>query len=205
MIQYPKIPNSKNCPYAPCIAFEKYDGSNLRFEWTKKSEWCKYGTRRRLFDESDEHFGSAIEIFHNTYADKVARIFTDDKNYKKVHKYTVFAEFFGPRSFGGLHRPEDEKELIMFDIWQHKYGLIGPRQFINDFDHVKLPRIILDGKLNGSFIHNVRDGKYNVKEGVVCKGGSGGKKDLWMCKVKTNEYLQKLKDVFHDKWRNFWE
>ena len=29
MLYYPKIPGSRNCPDGRCIAFEKYDGTNL--------------------------------------------------------------------------------------------------------------------------------------------------------------------------------
>jgi hypothetical protein len=49
----------------------------------------------------------------------------------------------------------------------------------------------------------VRRGKYGVKEGVVCKGGSGP--DLWMVKTKTTAYLERLKQSFGERWEDYWE
>ncbi len=40
MLAYPEIPGPAKAPLGrPCIAFAKYDGSNLRFEWTPKRGW----------------------------------------------------------------------------------------------------------------------------------------------------------------------
>lgn len=64
--------------------------------------------------------------------------------------------------------------------------------------------MVYDGKLTGQFMENVRNGKYKVNEGVVCKGGSGGK-DVWMVKVKTYDYMKRLKETYKDKWQQFWE
>jgi hypothetical protein len=52
--------------------FDKLDGSNLRFEWTKKRGWFKHGTRTRLFDETDPVFGGAIAMFDNALAAPIA-------------------------------------------------------------------------------------------------------------------------------------
>jgi hypothetical protein len=39
MQQYPSIDGSGKAPLGvPCIAFYKYDGSNLRWEWSPKQE-----------------------------------------------------------------------------------------------------------------------------------------------------------------------
>ncbi len=42
-----------------------------------------------------------------------------------------------------------------------------------------------------------------MKEGVVCKGGSGP--DLWMVKTKTTAYLERLKQSFGERWEDYWE
>lgn len=195
------------------IAFRKLDGSNLRFEWHKSHShrshfgWIKYGTRRRLFNKSDPDFGCAIELFLNTHAESLAKIFTDNKDYRKRDKYTAFCEFLGPNSFAGLHKPEDPKELFLFDIWQDKFGIIGPRQFLQDFGHLKIAPKVYEGKLTGQFAEDVRNGKFPVDEGVVCKGGAGGgwNVGIWMVKIKTYAYLEKLKKVFANNWQDFWE
>ena len=60
------------------------------------------------------------------------------------------------------------------------------------------------GKLTGTFLEAVREGKYGVAEGVVVKGGTGGD-DVWMFKVKTYAYLERLKRSFGARWEEFWE
>lgn len=49
-LAYPKIPDSKNCPLNQCIAFEKYDGTNLHWVWEPELGWYGFGTRRDHFD-----------------------------------------------------------------------------------------------------------------------------------------------------------
>jgi hypothetical protein len=36
--------------YEQCIAFEKYDGTNLHWVWEIELGWYAFGTRRRRFD-----------------------------------------------------------------------------------------------------------------------------------------------------------
>jgi hypothetical protein len=64
--------------------------------------------------------------------------------------------------------------------------------------------VVYEGKLTGKFTEDVREGKYDVDEGVVCKGGSDAD-DLWMVKVKTYAYLERLKQAFADRWEDYWE
>ena len=64
--------------------------------------------------------------------------------------------------------------------------------------------MVYEGKLTGKFIDDVRGGKYKVDEGVVCKGGTGGE-DVWMVKIKTMAYMDKLKRAIGDKWEDYWE
>ena len=75
------------------------------------------------------------------------------------------------------------------------YGFVAPQQFVADFGHLPTPHIVYIGKLTGTFLEAVREGKYGVAEGAVCKGGSGGE-DVWMVKVKTYAYLKRLKKAF---------
>ena len=39
LLVYPKIPDSKNCPHEQCVAFEKYDGTNLHWVWEVELGW----------------------------------------------------------------------------------------------------------------------------------------------------------------------
>jgi hypothetical protein len=68
----------------------------------------------------------------------------------------------------------------------------------------KIARAVYRGKLTGKFIDDVREGKYGVTEGVVCKGGRNGN-DVWMVKIKTYSYMKKLQQAFKDNWENYWE
>lgn len=198
---YPSITGSSKAPKQFCIAFYKYDGSNIRAEWNRKTGWSKFGTRKRLFDESDPDFGSVIPLFRETMAKGLEDIFR--KKYRDDHNITVFMEFFGPNSFAGQHDPKDNKRLVLIDVSLYKKGLISPREFIKSFKDVDSAEVIYEGNLNESFIDDVRNGKYPVFEGVICKGGSGH--DLWMCKIKTNSYLKRLKEVFNSNWKDYWE
>lgn len=40
--------------------------------------------------------------------------------------------------------------------------------------------------------------------GVNAAGGTGGA-DVWMAKVKTNAYLERLKQAFGEDWESYWE
>ena len=202
MKQYPEIQGPSKAPRKDCIAFYKYDGSNLRWEWSKKRGWYKFGTRHRLFDESDPLYGQAIPIFTEQLAPEIERVLKDE--YRKFDRVIVFTEFFGPSSFAGQHLEQEPKELKLFDVNIHKKGLISPRDFVKEFGHLSFAaEVVYEGKLNDSFVNDVREGRYSVDEGVVCKGGSGHK--LWMAKIKTNAYRERLRQVYEDRWKDFWE
>jgi hypothetical protein len=75
-----------------------------------------------------------------------------------------------------------------------------PRQFVKNFGDLPFTaEVVYEGNLNQQFIDDVRNGVYNVNEGVVAKG------DNFMTKIKTNAYLAKLKSIYRDGWQNYWE
>src|SRR5581483_5339197 len=110
----------------------------------------------------------------------------------------------GPNSFAGMHRSDDPKQLILFDVWAAPFGMLGPRRFATDFADLPIARVVYEGKFTGQFAEDVRRGKYGVVEGVVVKGGEGGD-DLWMAKIKTYAYMERLKQAFADRWEDYWE
>lgn len=209
MKPYLTIQGPSKAPRKPCIAFRKYDGSNLRFEFSRKQGWHKFGTRKRLFDKTDPDFGSAIDIFMAQLAPALEEILKG-KKYRDARTAIAFCEFFGKGSFAGLHR-DDPKELRLIDINIHKRGIVSPRDFVDEFGHLPFAaEVVYEGNLNESLIQDVRDGKIpepahpgDVPEGIVCKGGSGHK--LWMAKIKTDAYRQKLKETYQDRWEEYWE
>lgn len=73
MKDYPSIPKVlKDHIESDCIAFYKYDGSQIRVEWSKKKGWHKFATRGQLFDKSEKNFGCAVDIFNNTHAEALS-------------------------------------------------------------------------------------------------------------------------------------
>lgn len=208
MKQYPKIYDSSTFNASHCIAFNKYDGSNLRAEWRKKQGFYKFGTRKRLFDEKDEVFGCAIPLFMDKFSKKLEEIFSNNKIFHGVRDIICFAEFFGENSFAGQHVLEEEKKLVLFDVWLYKKGLIGPKDFVKLFSNnsFESAKVVYEGKFTGKLIEDVRKGVFKDKgvfEGVICKSGEFN--DIQMCKVKTNEYLEKLKVYCSKDWADFWE
>lgn len=190
MKKYPSILTIKEAGFPKitnCIAFDKIDGSNLRFEYNKK-QWNKFGTRHHLFDETDDVFGVAIDIFRNKWQDDITKILLKER----ISQCIVFMEFYGENSFAGVHVPEDKKHLKFFDINIYKKGLMPSREFLKLFGHLDIPEVIYEGNLNKQFVLDVENGLYNINEGVVCKGGNK-QNNMWMRKIKTIEYLNKLK------------
>ena len=72
MKSYPSIKQFRSDRHANLLGhtFAKIDGSNLRFEWDKKKGWFRFGSRRRLLDESHAVFGVAFDIFRSGFADE---------------------------------------------------------------------------------------------------------------------------------------
>lgn len=201
MKSYDKIEYWNKGPFGEeCVSFLKEDGSNMRFEWGHKRGFYKFGTRSVMIDKSDKQFGQGIDIFLNKYGEELDKIFRN--KYKKVESFVVFGEFVGENSFAGQHVDTDIKDVIMFDINQYKRGIISPFEFVENFGHLHIPNIVYQGEYTYDFVRDIRNNKYNLKEGVIVKGTtkSKSKEEPWMVKVKTNEWLQKVKEKFGEKY-----
>lgn len=198
MLQYPSILGSSKAPLGKqCIAFYKYDGSNLRWEWSPKRGWNKFGTRRQLFDHSTPLYNQAIPIFEE-FADEI--VYRTKQIVKNPERITAFTEFFGPSSFAGSHDFDEQKELRLFDVFLFKKGFVPPKQFVDVYGSMpQSAEIVYEGTLNRRFVMDVRNGEYNVTEGVIAKG------DAFSVKIKTDEYFKRLRDRFDDEWLNYAE
>jgi hypothetical protein len=214
MLHYPKIPGSRSAPAGRCVAFEKLDGTNLHWCWERGFGWHAFGTRRDEFNLTADgvaqfnaaHPGleEAASVFLATLAERLEAVLLDNRNYAHFTAAKAFTEFVGPKSFAGAHAASDPKRTVLFDVWLDGYGFATPAQFVADFGRLPIPRVVYSGKLTGAFLEAVREGKCGVAEGVVCKGGTGGA-DVWMVKVKTYAYLERLKAMFGAKWEDYWE
>lgn len=200
MKKYPSISFNDNKYIGDEIwAFDKLDGSNIRCEWNKKREWYKFGTKNQLIDEKNDQFGDAVTLFMNKYSEGLNKLFTDDKIYRNVLSFVVFVEYFGDCTFAGYHiEEEDNKDVVLFDVNMYKKGWVKPNAFIKDFSHLGIPELVYQGKYTKEFINDVRNGKYELKEGVVTKGLRKTKNNelVWMTKIKENSWLKKLEDKF---------
>jgi hypothetical protein len=201
MKSYPKIDYfNKGLFDSDCIGFDKLDGSNLRFEWSKKRGFYKFGTRNVMITDKDENFGKAIPLFLEKYGEDLPRAFAN--KYKKVENFVVFAEYVGPNSFAGWHDPNDKMDIVLFDVNQYKKGFISPYEFLDNFGHLHIPSVIYQGKYTQKLIQDVRNNIYELDEGIIVKGITYTKKEgeaIWQVKVKTNEWLKKVKEKLGEK------
>jgi hypothetical protein len=177
--------------------FDKLDGSNIRFEWSKKSGWYKFGTRQRLFDQSDKQFGPAIPLFERTLADKLSEI----ARAQKWERVIVFAEYHGPHSFAGQHLEDDDRimRLELFDVAPYKQGLLGPAEYLKLFgDKVPMAKFLGRHNWTRGFVEKVWNQELEgvTFEGVVGKTGNGRNHNLVMAKAKTKSWIEKVRALY---------
>lgn len=209
-LAYPKIPDTLNCPLRQCIAFEKYDGTNIHWTFQPGEGWLDYGVRRdrysintsgvKAFEEAHPELAGAHKLWDQD--EKLEEFLNSNPKYNTAKEIIVFTEYFGPNSFAGQHNPKDDKQLVIFDI--HVNGkVIPPEEFIEDFKQFNIARVVFKGKFTGQLFVDVRKGKYDVKEGVVVKGVVSDQ--VYMAKIKTEAYMERLKNQFKDNWKEYWE
>lgn len=203
MKKYPHIVYWNQCKYGSTVwGFDKLDGSNIRAEWSRKRGFYKFGTRKLMIDESHPQFGESVTLFLNKYNEGLSKIFRDKKKYREIRNFVVFSEYFGENSFAGYHVPEDKKDIILFDVNMFQKGWVKPKDFIDDFNHLGIPRLIYHGNFNKKLIRDVKEGEYDVKEGILVKGlrKTKGGELVWLTKIKTKWWLNKLKHTLGQKY-----
>lgn len=208
MILYPSIPGSKDAPLGKhTIAFYKYDGNNLRFTYTKKKGWHKFGSRTTMFDESSPEFGAAIPLFMDTLAGQIENVLYKKYRHMNIDNVTVFCEYYGEKSIAGIHAKDDEKFLRLFDVAINDEFVI-PKLFVRHFGNIDgAAEVVYEGNLNKSFITAIQESTFETErpifEGVVCKGDDLGK--IWRCKIKTNAYKEVLQQLYKGNWDKYFE
>ncbi len=205
MIEYPSILSSAKAPRQPCIAFDKLDGSNIRVKYTGNKGFHLFGSRTQMFDKNHPFLGLAVDLFYRDFENPLVDLIEGE--FRNEREVIAFLEFFGDQSFAGWHENTDPtRRLVCFDIMVgHKNRkFLKPQDFVKLTDKYKVtrPRVIYNGNLNDEFIADVRAGKYDVVEGVVCKGtqNTGAHRGgIWMCKIKTQAYLDRLFKKFGEE------
>ncbi len=182
------------------IAFDKLDGNNMRFEWSKANGWFQFGTRTSIINASDEKFGKAIPAFMMKYSQRLENIIKTNEKYRRVKGLIAFCEWVGLNSFAGRHVSGDQMDIVLFDVNPIGKGLVPPQEFIGDFGVLGIPRVIYKGVLTTEFAEKVRTNIYNLKEGVVCKAvkKETGNRVL-MVKIKTAQWFDRFKAMFGEQ------
>ena len=117
------------------------------------------------FHAAHPGYPDVVDIFDRDLAQPLADVFASSSQYD-AQEITVFTEYFGPQSFAGLHREADTKRLVLFDV-SNGDAIVPPDQFVDDFSHLDIARVVYRGRLTGRFAEEVRQGRYDVDEGVV--------------------------------------
>jgi RNA ligase len=213
MLHYPKMPDATGCPGGPCIAFEKYDGTNLHWDWDRDFGWHAFGTRRDAFNLTDAGIGQfeqahsnligAPALFEATLAEPLDRVLRRGSCLGDTPEVKAFTEFLGERSFAGMHVEGDRKCLILFDVELVGVGMLSPFDFVRVFAELPIARVVYQGRYTGQLAEDVRRGRFEVAEGVVVKGVADG--GPWRVKIKTLAYQERLKRSFAERWGDHWE
>ena len=199
MFNYPSIPGPSIAHLGePCVAFHKYDGSNLRFFWNVRRGWHHFSTRYGWFTADTPTFGSAIRLFQEQFAEGILEAVRHGPNGDDVTELVACCEFFGRNTFAGRHREGDAMEMVLFDVYLPERGFLPPDEFLALFGHLRTVEVVYRGPFTAAFIEEVRAGKYRVKEGVVVKGvrprGEGQEEcAVWSAKIKTRAWLDELR------------
>ncbi len=191
MKPYPSIPTRIRAD-VPIYAFDKLDGSQIRAEWTPRSGFCNFGTRKRTLEASHPWLGEAIERVRDKYEAEVHRLLSR----KDVRSAVLFLEFFGPGSFAGRHLDEPH-DVVLLDVATFGRGLMPPDEFIATFGHLHTARLLFHGHVDREFVAAVRRGALPglTGEGVVCKSTQLERRAPVMFKIKTQAWLDRLRDV----------
>jgi peroxiredoxin family protein len=187
MKSYPSI--SKNLVDSSVYLWDKLDGSNIRAEYSSKNGFYKFGSRHVLIDEKTPVFGESISLIKQVEP-QLIEIFKSQK-YSNV---VAFFEFYGENSFAGNHK-EEPYQIKLIDINVFKVGMLDTREFNKLFkDTGLLPKLLHVGKVNQTMIDAVKESRLEgmTFEGVVAKSNEG------MFKIKSNAWLQKLKEFCKD-------
>lgn len=172
--------------------FDKLDGSNIRAEWSKKTGFYKFGTRKRLLDETDDFLGRSITLIREQEA-----VLAEVLNGLGCQKAILYFEFFGSKSFAGAHEKDDNHQCVLIDAELGGQGQMDPEDFLKAFQGVvPTPELLHVGLLSEGFIEEIRSGGClgMTYEGVVAKSKKPSK---WlpphMCKIKNRAWIEAVK------------
>lgn len=192
MKHYPSIPKFMNI-YDDVYAFDKLDGSQIRAEYNSKKGFYKFGTRNQLIDHATNPWGLVVKLINDKYSTSIHQL-CKERGWKDA---ICFFEFWGSSSFAGTHNFNDESLTVtLFDVNPYKRGIMEPKEFIQFFGHLDIPKVLYRGPVNTELFDKVKQSVLPgmTFEGVVCKGPSQtAAKTPSMFKIKSQAWLNKLR------------
>jgi hypothetical protein len=190
MKKYPSIERLNNHS-GSFYVFDKLDGSNIRAEWTPKTGFNKFGSRKRLLGSDQDLLMNAQSLILDKYADDLSRIFKKNR----WQKVTAFFEFYGPSSFAGQHDPSESQDVTLLDVNPLKQSILPPREFLKLFGGLDIPNVLYYGNLNQELVESVKSSTLEgmTFEGVVAKQSTRKGHLPKMVKIKSDAWLSRLK------------
>jgi hypothetical protein len=132
-----------------------------------------------------------VEIFEEKYKERIDERFRTHKIFKNADMITLYGEFVGEDSFGGFHNWNKPFDIYFFDAFIYKKDFVGTSDFYSEFRDISMPKLVYKGPLTETFIKEVQENKFNLKEGVVYKFVENN--EITRAKIKTQEWLDKIK------------
>lgn len=178
--------------------FDKLDGSNIRAEWSPKKGFYKFGSRTQLLTPDQTALYPAIDRI-NSFTGSTGIELSSKLSKLNCESAVCFFEWVGPNSFAGSHPDSiDDMRVVLIDVALYKKGIMSPERFIEHFSDFDIPKILHQGKISEELFQSIRTSELSgiTFEGVVGKErgcNKDGRHD--MCKIKTNAWLNKLKDM----------
>ncbi len=173
-------------------AFAKIDGSNIRAEWSRKTGFYKFGSRKRLLGNDQPCIRNAEALIQDGFNASVERI---AKKYG-WDRIILFFEFAGPQSFAGSHVEGDAHEVWLIDANPYKKGILPPKEFLEAFGDLHITPLLYHGPCDEDFVESVRTSRLEgmSEEGVVCKAKNPkNTPSPVMFKIKSQRWLNRLK------------
>ena len=177
--------------------FNKYDGSNIRAEWNKKKGFYKFGSRTQLLTPDQAILYPSIAKIQSEYEEHL----TQRLEKTKAESAVCFFEYFGADSFAGSHSSDPIKlSPLLIDIAIYKKGIMPPTKFLDFTQGLRVAELLYVGKIDEEFFQSVRNSTLPgmTFEGIIGKGEFSQREGSpIMFKIKSNAWLNKLKDICH--------
>ncbi|MGB1276602.1 MAG: hypothetical protein ACPG77_12705 [Nannocystaceae bacterium] len=175
--------------------FDKLDGSNLRFEWSRSEGWFRFGSRHLVLDEAHKTFGVAMQLFREQLATPIERVARNEG----WESLIAFAEFWNEGALGGQLHPDNPLRLTLFDVAPFKQGFLGPERFLERFGECETPRYLGVHTWDEALVKRVREGNFEgvTFEGIV--GKAGDRHRVIRVKAKTQAWIDAIVRRYGDK------